>query len=133
MGSGDAGVSGTQPVWSYWRATRFNAGELRRCTLLCAFRALLVDPLTAFPRLAPPQVAWHNPLTNETSLISATDWGTFATVGPTLTNLTRHDCSHRVYAEVNSSDPADYAAHQWLQVYQPLARIYTVEWSAQVT
>ena len=27
-------------------------------------------------------LAWHNPLTNRTSLISANDWGTFAKVGP---------------------------------------------------
>jgi hypothetical protein len=29
-------------------------------------------------------IAWHNPLTNESSLISATPWGTFANTGPTV-------------------------------------------------
>jgi hypothetical protein len=41
-------------------------------------------------------VAWHNPLNNTTSLISATDWGTFATLGTSLQSLVKHDCSHRV-------------------------------------
>lgn len=59
--------------------------------------------------------AWHNPLTQTTSLISATDWGTFATVGPSLKELTKHDCSHRVYESINSSKPEDLASHQWLQ------------------
>ena len=65
-------------------------------------------------------LAWHNPLTNVTSLISANDWGTFATVGPTLHDVRnlRHDCSHRVYSEVNSTLPWTYANHQWLQSAQ---------------
>ena len=59
-------------------------------------------------------LAWHNPLTNVTSLISANDWGTFATVGPTLHDVRnlRHDCSHRVYSEVNSTLPWTNANHQ---------------------
>lgn len=60
-------------------------------------------------------LAWHNALTNQTSLISANDWGTFATVGPRLDRLERHDCSHRVYTSVNSSVPWSFANHQWLQ------------------
>jgi len=59
--------------------------------------------------------AWHNPLTNQTSFISATDWGTFATIGPSLNELTKHDCTHRVYTAINSSVPSDLASHQWLQ------------------
>ena len=60
-------------------------------------------------------LAWHNPQTNETSLISANDWGTFATVGSSLDALRAHDCSHRVYTSVNSSVPWSYANHQWMQ------------------
>jgi len=60
-------------------------------------------------------LAWHNPLTNQTSLISATDWGTFATVGPSLKELQRHDCSHRVYTSVNSTLPWTFANKQWVQ------------------
>jgi len=64
-------------------------------------------------------IAWHNPLTNATSLISANDWGTFATVGPRLDALAagagQHDCSHRVYTSVNASLPWRFASHQWLQ------------------
>jgi hypothetical protein len=65
-------------------------------------------------------LAWHNPLTNETSLISANDWGTFATVSPSLgaSAKGRHDCSHRVYRSVNSTDPASFANHQWMQSVQ---------------
>jgi hypothetical protein len=63
-------------------------------------------------------LAWHNPLTNETSLISANDWGTFATVGPSLDSLRRHDCSHRVYVSINSTVPWSYANHQWMQSVQ---------------
>jgi hypothetical protein len=61
-------------------------------------------------------LAWHNPITNETSLISANDWGTFATVGPSLNSLSHHDCSHRIYTSVNSTLPESFANHQWLQV-----------------
>lgn len=65
-------------------------------------------------------LAWHNPTTNATSLIAATDWGTFATIGRSLhpgSSLV-HDCSHRVYKSVNSSVPWSYANHQWLQSVQ---------------
>ena len=61
-------------------------------------------------------IAWHNPLTNESSLISATPWGTFANVGPSLHELPlRHDCSHSVYTPFNSSDPSLFADNQWMQ------------------
>ena len=64
-------------------------------------------------------LAWHNPVTNRTSLISANDWGTFAKVAASLGALGsgkgQADCSHRVYPSVNSSDPAAYASHQWMQ------------------
>lgn len=64
-------------------------------------------------------LAWHNPLTNRTSFISANDWGTFAKVAPTLSDLRsgalQADCSHRVYISVNSTDPSSFANHQWMQ------------------
>eukprot|EP00947_MAST-08B_sp_MAST-8B-sp1_P001548 g1548.t1 len=63
-------------------------------------------------------IAWHNPLTNETSLISATSWGTYATVGANLSQLAergRHDCSHQVYKAINDSRPETFENHQWLQ------------------
>eukprot|EP00037_Helgoeca_nana_P037292 m.15439 g.15439 ORF g.15439 m.15439 type:complete len:559 (+) comp8660_c0_seq1:210-1886(+) len=59
-------------------------------------------------------IAWHNPLTNLTSLISATSC-TYASVGPTLSTLTHHDCKHARYVPVNDSRPWTYANHQWLQ------------------
>ena len=58
--------------------------------------------------------AWHNPLTNTSSLIAATAWGTYASKGNTLDHVT-HDCSHKVFTEVNSSFPSTYTNHQWLQ------------------
>ena len=37
-------------------------------------------------------IAWHNPLTNQSYLISATYRGTYASVGPDLYGKLRHDC-----------------------------------------
>eukprot|EP00035_Acanthoeca_spectabilis_P005558 m.115160 g.115160 ORF g.115160 m.115160 type:complete len:532 (+) comp13080_c0_seq1:71-1666(+) len=59
-------------------------------------------------------IAWHNPLTNLSSLISATDC-TFPTVGPTLSELGKHQCAHPPYTAVNDTRPWSYANHQWLQ------------------
>lgn len=64
-------------------------------------------------------LAWHNPLTGRTSLITANDWGTFAKVAPRLSDLRsgaqQADCSHRVFTSTNSSNPSTYANHQWMQ------------------
>lgn len=60
-------------------------------------------------------VAWHNPLTNISSLISATSWGTFASRGRRLDQPLRHVCTHEVYKAANESSPQSYANHQWLQ------------------
>ena len=61
-------------------------------------------------------IAWHNPITNKTSLISANDWGTFAGKGNDLGDAGgKHDCSHRIYTSINASLPSQYASHQWLQ------------------
>lgn len=60
-------------------------------------------------------LAWHNPLTNRSYLISATDC-TFAAIGPTLAGVSGpHDCGHAPYVAVNDSRPWSYANHQWLQ------------------
>lgn len=59
-------------------------------------------------------IAWHNPLTNMTSLISATRC-TYATVGPSLDNLIKHDCSYQPFVAANLSTPWSYRNHQWLQ------------------
>lgn len=64
-------------------------------------------------------LAWHNPLSGQTSLITANDWGTFAKIAPRLSDLRsgaqQADCSHRVFTSINSSDPSTYANHQWMQ------------------
>jgi hypothetical protein len=64
-------------------------------------------------------LAWHNPLSGRTSLITANDWGTFAKVAPRLSDLRsgerQADCSHRIFTSINSSDPSTYANHQWMQ------------------
>ena len=61
-------------------------------------------------------IAFHDELRNESRLISATPWGTYAHVGTTLHDLPlRHDCSHSLFNEFNSTDPAKFADHQWMQ------------------
>lgn len=61
-------------------------------------------------------IAWHNPLTNVTSIIAANDWGTFASKAPSLEQArVPHDCSKRIYNSANLSTPWSYANHQWLQ------------------
>eukprot|EP01043_Picozoa_sp_COSAG02_P056857 COSAG02_NODE_6807_length_3350_cov_6.640111_2_plen_360_part_00 len=64
-------------------------------------------------------LAWHDPLSGRTSLITANDWGTFAKVAPRLSDLRsgaqQADCSHRIFTSINSSDPSTYANHQWMQ------------------
>ena len=62
--------------------------------------------------------AWHNPLTNTSYLISATDC-TYPTIGPNLSALTKHDCSHSPYTAVNDSHPWSYANHQCKLACQP--------------
>eukprot|EP01063_Lacrimia_lanifica_P020062 TRINITY_DN27416_c0_g1_i1.p1 TRINITY_DN27416_c0_g1~~TRINITY_DN27416_c0_g1_i1.p1 ORF type:complete len:553 (+),score=38.56 TRINITY_DN27416_c0_g1_i1:52-1710(+) len=59
--------------------------------------------------------AWHNPLTNTTYLISATAWGHYATVGPSLSDLRTRVCETPVYVSVNKTTPQSYANNQWLQ------------------
>lgn len=59
-------------------------------------------------------VAWHNPLQNKSYLISASG-KTYATIGPSLSALRKHDCSHEVYSAINKSTPSSFANHQWLQ------------------
>eukprot|EP01047_Picozoa_sp_COSAG01_P011521 COSAG01_NODE_505_length_16132_cov_49.751528_8_plen_436_part_00 len=60
-------------------------------------------------------LAWHNPLTNRSYLIAATDC-TYAAVGPSLAAVSGpHDCTRRPYTAVNDSRPWSYANHQWLQ------------------
>jgi hypothetical protein len=60
-------------------------------------------------------LAWHNPLTNRSYLISATDC-TYAATGPSLAAVSGpHDCSSQPYKAVNDSRPWSYANHQWLQ------------------
>jgi len=60
-------------------------------------------------------IAWHNPMTNTSYLISSTDC-TYAAVGKTLDAVGgRHDCSHTPYKAINDSRPWTYENHQWLQ------------------
>lgn len=48
-------------------------------------------------------IAWHNPMTNTSYLISSTDC-TYAAVGKTLDAVGgRHDCSHTPYKAINDS------------------------------
>lgn len=60
-------------------------------------------------------IAWHSPLRNLSFLVSSTDWGTYPTVGPSLSQLQRHDCSRKVYTAGNDTRPWTYNNHQWLQ------------------
>ena len=56
-------------------------------------------------------IAWHNPLTATSYLISSTYRGTYASVGPSLAGALKHDCSHRVYpALLDSLTPVGPAA-----------------------
>ena len=59
-------------------------------------------------------IAWHNPTTGTSYLISSTDC-TYATLGTSLDALDRHDCTSTPYKQVNDSRPWTYANHQWLQ------------------
>merc|ERR1712196_449583 len=60
--------------------------------------------------------AWHNPETNETSLIASTAWGTFASKGSSLAEAhLPHDCSQETFVSQNLTTPWSYANHQWLQ------------------
>ena len=52
-------------------------------------------------------IAWHNPMTNTSYLISSTDC-TYAAVGKTLDAVGgRHDCSRTPYKAINDSRPAE--------------------------
>merc|ERR1719253_659556 len=64
--------------------------------------------------------AWHNPLTNTSYLIWASSGWTYPSVGPSLSHLTKHDCSEQVYKAINDTRPWTYKNHQWLQA----ARIF---------
>jgi hypothetical protein len=60
-------------------------------------------------------LAWHNPLTNQSYLIAATDC-TYAAIGPNLGAVSGpHECAHKPYTAINDSRPWSYANHQWLQ------------------
>ena len=60
--------------------------------------------------------AWHDPLTNTSSLLSAVNWGMYATKGPSLDELApHHDCAHEVFRSGNDPRPWTYNNHQWLQ------------------
>lgn len=60
-------------------------------------------------------VAWHDPLTNTSSLISACYRGTFPATGPNLSALGPFRCDHNVLVSVNDSRPWSYTNFQWLQ------------------
>ena len=60
-------------------------------------------------------VAWHNPLSNRSYLISATG-KTYATIGASLASPDlHHDCTHQVYKAINDTRPSSFSNHQWLQ------------------
>ena len=60
--------------------------------------------------------AWHNPLSNTTRLVSAVNFGEFASVGPSLDELSsHHECSHAFFKPINDSRPETYNNHQWFQ------------------
>lgn len=64
-------------------------------------------------------IAWHNPITNTSTLISATDC-TFPTIGSPgqgLSSPLRHICvdSAKPYIAINDTRPWTYSNHQWLQ------------------
>jgi hypothetical protein len=61
-------------------------------------------------------LAWHNPLTKKSYLVTANNLGTYPSFGPNLSALQGHDCSHSIYDSVNSTTPDSFANHQWLQV-----------------
>lgn len=63
-------------------------------------------------------IAWHNPVTNLTSLISATDC-TYASIGSTLGKInpkgTDAKCRAEVFTAANLTTPWSFANHQWVQ------------------
>ena len=78
-----------------------------------------VSPATGLPVLCESPdsmpIAWHNPLTNLSSLISSTDC-TFPGVGPTLDAAAGpHRCGASPYVAGRNSAPWSYDNHQWLQ------------------
>jgi len=60
--------------------------------------------------------AWHDPLSNTTRLLSAVNWGMYATKGPSLDELVpHHDCARAVFSSGKDPRPEAYNNHQWLQ------------------
>jgi hypothetical protein len=60
-------------------------------------------------------IAWHNPVSNQSYLISSTDC-TFPAIGPNLDHVSgQHDCDASPYIAGNESTPWSYNNHQWLQ------------------
>ena len=60
-------------------------------------------------------LAWHNPITNKSSIICSTDC-TYAGIGDNLGMVSgAHDCSHSPYKAINDSRPWAYSNHQWMQ------------------
>ena len=57
-------------------------------------------------------IAWHNPMTNTSYLISSTDC-TYAAVGKTLDAVGgRHDCSRTPYKAINDSRPVQNPSYR---------------------
>jgi hypothetical protein len=77
--------------------------------LLPTGKAVLCEEPDSMP------IAWHNPQTHTSYLISSTDC-TYATKGASLDQLDRHDCTSSPYKAFNDSRPWTYRNRQWLQV-----------------
>lgn len=78
-----------------------------------------ISPVTGKPVLCEEPdsmpIAWHNPLKNESYLISSTDC-TFPAIAPSLWNITgKHNCSASPYVAKREAAPWTYNNHQWLQ------------------
>ena len=77
------------------------------------------DPTTGEPKLCEEPdsvpIAWHNPLSNSTFLLSSTDCN-FAGVGATLSAARgRHQCGASPFVAAREAAPWTYNNHQWLQ------------------
>ena len=77
------------------------------------------DPVTGEPKLceAPDSVpiAWHNPLSNSTYLLSSTDCN-FAGIGADLSAVHgQHRCEASPFVAAREAAPWTFNNHQWLQ------------------